>query len=129
VFPDAPAQKAVARLWDTIFAASRVDQPDPVAPWAAHNAALHAHTAQLNARRYDALHFQGPGTVLRVGLTDGHLWPGAAEPAKNGIVCNPNIPYYHVELGHHGRCSPRVFRRKAIWITAIAQPPRTPGCQ
>ena len=103
VFPDLPEAEAVARLWDAIFAASRIDAPDPVAAWAAHNAALHARTARLNAKRYAALHFKGPGTDLRVGLADGHLWLGGAEPAKNGIVCNPNIPSEEVFTTPHSR--------------------------
>jgi aminopeptidase len=92
MFPDLPEDAAVAKLWDAIFAASRVDEPDPVAAWAEHNATLHAKTKHMNAKRYAALHFRGPGTDLRVGLSDGHLWLGGSEPSKNGIVCNPNIP-------------------------------------
>jgi aminopeptidase len=47
------------------------------------------------------LHFRGPGTDLRVGLADGHLWSGGAEPAKNGITCNPNIPTEEVFTTPH----------------------------
>ena len=101
VFPDLPEAEAVARLWDAIFAAARVDAPDPVAAWAAHNAALHSRTAYLNTKRFSALHFRGPGTDLRVGLSDGHLWLGGAEPAKNGLVCNPNIPSEEVFTTPH----------------------------
>ncbi|ETR78574.1 peptidase M29 [Afipia sp. P52-10] len=92
VFPDNPAPLALAKLWDAIFAASRVDGPDSVAAWRRHNDALHARTAQLNAKRYAALHFRGPGTDLNVGLADDHWWEGGAATAKNGIVCNANIP-------------------------------------
>ena len=101
VFPNEPEDQAVAKLWDAIFAASRIDAPDPVAAWAAHNAVLHARTAFLNAKRYDALHFTGPGTDLTVGLSDGHIWLGGSEPAKNGIVCNPNIPSEEVFTTPH----------------------------
>ena len=101
MFPDLPEHDAVRRLWDAIFAASRSDQPDPVAAWAAHNAVLAAKTAHLNAKRYQALHFRGPGTDLRVGLADGHLWLGGAERAKNGITCNPNIPTEEVFTTPH----------------------------
>ncbi len=101
VFPDLPEAEGVAHLWDAIFAASRIDAADPVAAWTAHNAALHARTAYLNAKRYSALHFTGPGTDLTVGLSDGHLWAGGAEPAKNGIVCNPNIPTEEVFTTPH----------------------------
>jgi len=101
MFPDLPEDAAVAKLWNAIFAASRIDAPDPVAAWAEHNASLHARTAVLNARQYAALHFRGPGTDLRVGLSDRHLWLGGSEPAKNGIVCNPNIPSEEVFTTPH----------------------------
>lgn len=101
MFPDLPEDAAVAKLWEAIFAASRIDAPDPVAAWVEHNATLHARTAKLNARRYESLHFQGPGTDLLVGLADGHIWLGGAEAAKNGIVCNPNIPTEEVFTTPH----------------------------
>ena len=101
MFPDLSPEAAVAKLWDAIFAASRIDREDPVAAWAEHNATLHARTTHLNAKRFSALHFQGPGTDLRVGLSDGHLWLGGAERAKNGIVCNPNIPSEEVFTTPH----------------------------
>jgi aminopeptidase len=101
MFPDLPEHAAVARLWDAIFAASRTDTPDPVAAWTEHNATLHAKTAHLSRKQYEALHFRGPGTDLRVGLADGHLWLGGSEPAKNGIICNPNIPSEEVFTTPH----------------------------
>jgi aminopeptidase len=101
VFEGVPEAEAVARLWDAIFAACRVDVADPVAEWARHNATLHARTAFLNGKDFSALHFRGPGTDLRVGLSDGHLWAGGAEAAKNGIVCNPNIPTEEVFTTPH----------------------------
>jgi aminopeptidase len=115
MFPDTPESEAVAKLWDAIFAASRIDGPDPVAAWAEHNAALHARTAQMNRKRYEALHFRGPGTDLRVGLSDGHLWLGGSEPAKNGIVCNPNIPSEEVfTTPHLGRVEGHVRSTKPL---------------
>ena len=101
VFPELPQAEAVAKLWDAIFAACRVDVADPVAEWARHNATLHARTEFLNGKDYAALHFRGPGTDLRVGLADGHLWCGGAEATKNGIVCNPNIPTEEVFTTPH----------------------------
>src|SRR4051794_24466280 len=76
MFPDEPEDGAGARLWDAIFAASRVDEPDPVAAWEAHNASLGARCSFLNRKAYAALQFRGPGTDLRVGLADGHEWLG-----------------------------------------------------
>lgn len=101
VFPDLPEQQAVEKLWQAIFAVSRLNGDDPVGQWEAHNAILHRRAAFLNDVRYDALHFSGPGTDLLVGLADGHEWAGGAEKAGNGIVCNPNIPTEEVFTTPH----------------------------
>lgn len=101
VFPDLPTDEAVARLADAIFAASRVDDDDPVAAWAAHNARLRTRSDWLNDQRFHALHYTGPGTDLSVGLADGHEWMGGASSAKNGITCNPNIPTEEVFTTPH----------------------------
>jgi aminopeptidase len=55
----------------------------------------------LNDKNYAALHFRGPGTDLRVGLADGHEWNGGSTAAKNGIVCNANIPTEEVFTTPH----------------------------
>lgn len=101
VFPDLPEAEAVSRLWDAIFAASRVDGPDPVAAWEAHNAALHARMDALNTHRFAALRFFGPGTDLTVGLADDHEWCGGASASRSGIVCNANIPTEEVFTTPH----------------------------
>lgn len=101
VFPDLPADQAVAALGDAIARASRLDGPDPVAAWAAHNADIHARRDWLNGHRFAALHFRGPGTDLTVGLADGHLWEGGASVARNGVTCNPNIPTEEVFTTPH----------------------------
>lgn len=101
VFPDLPADQAVAALGDAIARASRLDGPDPVAAWAAHNADIHARRDWLNDHRFAALHFRGPGTDLTVGLADGHLWEGGASVARNGVTCNPNIPTEEVFTTPH----------------------------
>ena len=103
VFPDLPDDEAVAKLAEAIFSASRVADGDPVAAWAEHNAALRRRTAWLNEQNFSALHFTGPGTDLTVGLADGHEWMGGASKAKNGIVCNPNIPSEEVFTTPHAR--------------------------
>ena len=103
VFKDDAEEIAVARLAEAIFAASRVDRDDPVAAWAAHNAALAQRTKWLNGQRFSALHFTGPGTNLTIGLADGHEWEGGASTAKNGITCNANIPTEEVFTTPHAR--------------------------
>ena len=101
VFPNDSDEEAVRKLSEAIFAASRVDQADPIAAWKAHNAALKARWTWLNERSFHAIHFKGPGTDLTVGLADGHRWKGGASEAKNGITCNPNIPTEEVFTTPH----------------------------
>ena len=101
VFPDLPEAQAVEKLAEAIFAASRVDGADAVGNWQAHNARLRARTDWLNEQGFSALHYTGPGTDLTVGLADGHEWMGGASLAKNGVVCNPNIPSEEVFTTPH----------------------------
>ncbi len=101
VFPGEPESIAIEKLWNGIFAATRVDQPDPVAAWQSHTDALDARVEYLNQKRYAALHFKGPGTDLTVGLADGHLWMGGATMSRNGIRCIPNMPTEEVFTTPH----------------------------
>jgi aminopeptidase len=101
VFPQLPADQAMASLWDAIFAASRVDGDDPIARWKQHDSGLHRRADTLNEKRYAALHFRGPGTNLRVGLADDHLWMGGGTQARTGAYCIPNMPTEEVFTTPH----------------------------
>ena len=54
-----------------------------------------------HGKRYSALHFKAPGTDLRVGLADGHLWLGGGMTAGNGQYCIPNMPTEEVFTTPH----------------------------
>jgi aminopeptidase len=113
--PDAPQAEAERMLWDAIFAATRVDAADPVAAWAAHNAALMTRRRMLTERRYAALRFRGPGTDLTVGLADQHAWMGGQSKARNGVTGNPNIPTEEVfTTPHAARTSGHVSATKPL---------------
>ena len=101
VFPELGPDQALARLWQAIFACTRADLPDPVAAWEVHSANLAKRTAFLNQRRYAALKYRGPGIDLRLGLADQHVWKGGAGMARNGVVCNANIPTEEVFTAPH----------------------------
>ena len=92
VFPDIPESEALAALWEAIFHASRITGDDPVQGWKNHGQSIARRVEQLNAKRYSALHFRGPGTDLVVGLADDHLWAGGGGVSGNGIFNNANIP-------------------------------------
>ncbi len=115
VFPDLPPDEALGKLWNAIFAASRADQADPLAAWKEHDASLHARADRMNEKRYAVLQFRGPGTDLRVGLADDHLWLGGGTLARNGRYCIPNIPTEEIfTTPHKDRVDGRVTSTKPL---------------
>ncbi len=103
VFPGVPEDEAVALLWQTIFHAVRLDEDDPADAWRAHTAVLRERKERLNARRYAALRFRGPGTDLRVGLADGHKWDGGSSCTPAGVEFVANMPTEEVFTAPHSR--------------------------
>ncbi|HEY3626583.1 MAG TPA: aminopeptidase [Terracidiphilus sp.] len=92
MFPDDTPKVALSKLWEAIFATTRVNVDDPVSNWKAHDAELHQRAAFMNEKRYAALQYRGPGTDFRLGLADDHLWLGGGTTAGNGLYCIPNMP-------------------------------------
>ncbi|MGA2990359.1 MAG: aminopeptidase [Candidatus Korobacteraceae bacterium] len=101
MFPHDPPDVAMANLWEAIFKTSRIDGDDPVAAWKAHDAGLQKRAAYLNAKRYAALQYRGPGIDFHLGLADDHLWLGGGTTAGNGLYCIPNMPTEEVFTTPH----------------------------
>ena len=115
VFPQDPVELAVERLWDAIFATTRVDAPDPVSAWRTHDTELQRRADLLNEKRFAALRFHGPGTDLKVGLADDHQWLGGGTIAGNGRPCIPNMPTEEVfTTPHKGRVDGFVTSTKPL---------------
>jgi aminopeptidase len=101
MFPEDAPEVAIAKLWDAIFATSRINSDDPVTAWQQHDAGLHKRAEWLNQKRYAALQYRGPGTEFRLGLADDHLWMGGGTTAGNGIYGLANIPTEEVFTTPH----------------------------
>ena len=82
----------VEQLWADIERFMRLDQPDPVAAWKEHIDKLETRTQQMNTRRFDALHFEGPGTDLTIGLMEKSRFEAASFTTKWGQKHIPNMP-------------------------------------
>lgn len=82
----------VERLWDLVARAVRLDEPDPAAAWRTHIAELQQRAAMLNAVRFHAVRFSGPGTDLTVGLTPHSRWKGGVETTSYGLEHIVNLP-------------------------------------
>ncbi|GAB6930260.1 aminopeptidase [Paenibacillus sp. JCM 10914] len=92
VFPDAPVDEQVSKLWDAIFHTVRVDQEDPVAGWNQHLEVLDAKSAVLNAKKYKKLHYIAPGTDLTIELPKGHIWAQGDSINERGHSFVANMP-------------------------------------
>ncbi|MEA2218150.1 MAG: aminopeptidase [Solirubrobacteraceae bacterium] len=92
VYPDLEPDVALARLWEQVLYMCRLDEPDPVAAWKVRQDVLIGVSERLTARRFDALHFEGPGTDLRVGLLPTSRWLSARFQTVDGIDHMPNLP-------------------------------------
>ncbi|HEX8122819.1 MAG TPA: aminopeptidase [Solirubrobacteraceae bacterium] len=92
VFPDLPPDEALDRLWELILHVLRLDEDDPVAAWQERSTTLKGAASRLTERRFDALHFEGPGTDLTVGLLPSSSWMAARFETLEGIVHMPNLP-------------------------------------
>jgi aminopeptidase len=92
VHPDLPAAEGLERLWTEIERVCRLDEPDPVASWSERMGTLSALAARLSERRFDALHFEGPGTDLTVGLLAGSRFVSGGIETADGLPHRPNLP-------------------------------------
>ena len=100
VFPELPATEAVSRLWATIFATARADQPNPRAAWLAHERRLESVAEALIRLHVRSLHFEDatpgadgrPATDLVVGLSEAPVWIGGSAHTPQGVRFQPNIP-------------------------------------
>ncbi len=82
----------VERLWDAVAKTVRLDEPDPAGAWRTHVERLVDRAAGLNARRFDALRYRGPGTDLTIGLLPGSVWQSARDVTSWGREHVPNLP-------------------------------------
>jgi aminopeptidase len=91
-YPELEPDEALEALWQAVEHVCRLDEDDPIAAWEARLASLGRATATLNERRFDALHFEGPGTDLTVGLLPSSRWESGRSTTIDGIVHLPNLP-------------------------------------
>jgi aminopeptidase len=108
----------VERLWGAVAVATRLDEADPVAAWRAHAQRLKEKAADLNARRFDAIRFRGPGTDLTIGLLPISRWMGGGAETETGVEFMPNMPTEEVFTSPDRRRAEGVVRSSAPLVTA-----------
>ncbi len=92
VHPELDPEAALDKLWDEIVHVCRLEADDPAEAWRERMRAIVASAERLSERRFDAIHLQGPGTDLTVGLLPSHRWLGADFTTVDGLTHYPNLP-------------------------------------
>lgn len=82
----------VERLWEVLVPILRLDASRPEEALRTHMDGLVARARLLNGRSLRSLHFQGPGTDLRVALSADSRWLGGGDATPDGHAFLPNIP-------------------------------------
>jgi aminopeptidase len=92
VHPDLEPDAALEKLWEQIVHICRLDEDDPVAAWRERNEVLKGAARRLGERHFDAIHLEGPGTDLTVGLLPTSKWNGGGDETVDGIPHMANLP-------------------------------------
>jgi aminopeptidase len=109
VFPEVPSEQQEERLWEAIFEVCRLKDPDPVQAWKTHLGQLEKRSQYLNGKQYAYLRYRGPGTDLKIGLPEGHMWISGQNTAANGIKFTANLPTEEIfTLPHRERADGHV---------------------
>lgn len=92
IFPERPEQEALSLLWENIFRVCRADTPNCLQQWKEHNDSLHERGQKLTKLKISQLHFTGPGTDLKVGLSPRAIFKGGGDRSPRNVEFEPNIP-------------------------------------
>ena len=92
VFPELEPAERLERLERELLHVLRLDEDDPIAVWRARADTLVSSAETLTARRFDALHYEGPGTDLTIGLLPSSEWQAARFETVDGLEHMPNLP-------------------------------------
>lgn len=93
VFPKLTSEEEqVDALWDAIFKMNRIYETDPVKAWDQHQERLEKKARLLNNYQFDSLHYRAPGTDLRLGMPEQHIWEAAGSTNAQGEVFIANMP-------------------------------------
>ena len=92
VHPELDPEAALDKLWDEMVYVLRLDSDDPVEAWHERMKTIVASADRMTERRFDALHLQGPGTDLTIGLMPSSKWLGADFKTIDDLTHYPNLP-------------------------------------
>lgn len=93
VFPEVSEEKAMEKLWEAIFTATRMDTENPVKAWEDHLKNLEEKVNFLNKKKFKKLHYKSSnGTDLEIELPEGHIWAGGGGKNSKDVYFVANMP-------------------------------------
>ncbi len=92
IFPEISIEEAEEKLWGVIEKLCRLNYDDPVAAWRKHLSELEKRHKYLTEKQFRTLEFRGPGTDLKIGMPENHLWKGGSGETLGGVAFSANLP-------------------------------------
>lgn len=122
IFKELNEKEAYEALWESIFTICRADKEDCLELWKKHNDHLATRAKKLTDLQIKTLHFKGPGTDLKIGLSARAKFKGGASYTPNNVGFEPNIPTeecfttpdYRMTEGHVQTTRPFLINGKLI---------------
>jgi aminopeptidase len=92
VFPTLEPEAALDKLWELVVHICRLDEVDPEVSWRDRSSVLKGVAKRLTDLHFDAIHLEGPGTDLTVGLLPTSRWMGGGDATVDAIPHMANLP-------------------------------------
>lgn len=95
------AGNGIAELWETVFAALRLNGANPVADWRVHLAGIGWQRDQLNAAGHRRIRFTGGRTDIVMQIPRTHRWCTAQLATRHGVAFVANLPAEEIFTAPH----------------------------
>ncbi len=117
-----PSPEAIDRLWEVLTPILYLDDADPSAAWIKSGEILKRRASALNKLKLKEVYFKGPGTDLKIGLSQKAVWEGGSSVSERGIEFSPNIPTEEVFTAPDFReTEGRVRITRPVFVPAIGK--------
>jgi aminopeptidase len=117
-----PSPEAIDRLWKVLTPILHLDDDDPSATWIKSGENLKRRASVLNTLKLKEVYFKGPGTDLKIVLSQKTVWKGGSSVSEKGIEFSPNIPTEEVFTAPDFReTEGRVRITRSVFVPAIGK--------
>lgn len=117
-----PSSEAIEKLWKVLTPILHLDEEDPSGAWVNSGKILKRRASVLNDLKLKEVCFKGPGTDLKMGLSQKAIWEGGSSVSANGIEFSPNIPTEEVFTAPDFReTEGRVIITRPVLVPAIGK--------